>query len=83
MVEKKKLQKRNEVDKKFTWAMEDLYASDDLWQQEYEKIKEMLPRALEYQGRLSKSAELLYGFLQLSDEISKRLERVYVYAGQK
>jgi oligoendopeptidase F len=83
MAEKKKLQKRNEVDKKFTWAIEDLYASDDLWQQEYEEIKEMLPKALEYQGRLSKSAELLYGFLQLSDEISKRLERVYVYAGQK
>lgn len=83
MSERSTLQKRNEVDRKFTWAIEDLYASDDLWQQEYEKIKEMLPKALEYQGRLVKSAELLYGFLQLSDEISKLLERVYVYANQK
>lgn len=78
-----KLLKRSEVDKKFTWAIEDLYASDDLWQKEYEQIKEMLPKVSEYQGRLSKSADILYGFLQLSDTISQLLERVYVYANQK
>lgn len=83
MAEKSTLKKRSEVDKRFTWAIEDLYASDDLWQQEYEQIKEMLPKALEYQGRLSKSADILYSFLQLSDEISQLLERVYVYANQK
>ena len=83
MSQKSTLQKRSEVDKRFTWAIEDLYSSDDLWQQEYDQIKEMLPKAMEYQGRLSKSADLLYGFLQLSDEISKLLERVYVYANQK
>ncbi|HKL79160.1 MAG TPA: oligoendopeptidase F [Mobilitalea sp.] len=83
MSEKKKLQKRNEADRANTWAMEDLYASDELWQQEYGKIKTMLPEATQYQGRLSKSGELLLRFLQLSDEISVMMERVYVYANQK
>ncbi|HHU70828.1 MAG TPA: oligoendopeptidase F [Clostridiales bacterium] len=83
MSNKKKLIKRSEQEKKNTWAIEDLYASDDMWQKEYNQINQMLPKALEYQGRLGKSAELLYGFLQLSDEISKLLERVYVYANQK
>lgn len=79
----KNLPKRSEVDINYKWAIEDLYASDDLWYKEYEAIKGMLPKAAEYQGRLSKSAELLLGFLQLSDEIGKLLERVYVYANQK
>ncbi len=83
MAEKKNLPKRSEVEQKYTWAIEDIYASDDLWQKDYDKIKEMLPRAAEYQGRLAKSADILLGFLQLSDEINKLLERVYVYANQK
>ena len=83
MSDKKKLIKRSEQEKKNTWAIEDLYVSVDMWQKEYDQINEILPKALEYQGRLGKSAELLYDFLQLSDEISKLLERVYVYANQK
>lgn len=83
MAEKKKLPKRSEVQKPLTWAIEDLYETDAAWQTEFDKIKEMLPQAAEYQGRLSKSGDLLLGFLELSDEISKLMERVFVYASQK
>ncbi len=83
MSEKMNLPKREQIDGKDKWAIEDLYSSDQLWQQEFDQVKEMLPQAAEYQGRLSKSADLLLSFLQLSDEIGKRLEKVYVYANQK
>lgn len=83
MVQKMSLPKRSEVEAKYTWAIEDLYASDTEWQSEYDKTRETLPQAAEYQGRLSKSADVLLGYLQLSDEINKLLERVYVYANQK
>lgn len=83
MPQNNSLPKRSEVDKKFTWAIEDLYASDDLWQKDFDKVREMLSRAMEYQGRLSKSGDILLSFLQLSDEINRMLERIYVYANQK
>jgi len=83
MAEMKNLPKRSEVDQKFTWAIEDLYVSDDLWQKDYEKVKEMIPKVIEYQGRLSKSGDLLLSFLQLEEKISMLLEQVYVYANQK
>jgi len=83
MAEMKNLPKRSEVDQKFTWAIEDLYVSDDLWQKDYDKVKEMIPKAAEYQGRLSKSGDLLLSFLQLEEKISMLLEQVYVYANQK
>jgi oligoendopeptidase F len=83
MAQNKNLPKRSEVELRYTWAMEDLYTSDEGWQIEYAKIKEMLPKAAEYRGRLSKSGELLLGYIQLSDEINMLLERVYVYAHQK
>lgn len=83
MANNKNIPKRSEVDKRFTWAIEDLYASDELWQEEYNRIKDMLPRISEYQGKLSESAETLLGYLKLSDELYQLMERVYVYANQK
>lgn len=83
MAQNKNLPKRSEVNAVYTWAIEDLYPNDELWQKEYDKVKEMLPKVAEFQGRLGKSAELLLAFLQLQDEISKLMERVYVYANQK
>ncbi|MDF2542183.1 MAG: yjbG [Herbinix sp.] len=83
MAETKNLPKRSEVENQNTWAIEDLYARDEDWQVEYDKIKELLKKVAEYQGRLTKSSDLLLSFLQLSDEIGMLLERVYVYANQK
>lgn len=77
------LKKRNEVDAKFKWAIEDIYQNDDQWKAEFEETKELLAKVPEYVGKLGESSESLCGFLQLSDEISKHFERVYIYANQK
>ncbi|NLJ97269.1 MAG: oligoendopeptidase F family protein, partial [Clostridiales bacterium] len=83
MSSNKSLPKRSEVDKKYTWAIEDLYVSDELWKEEYDKLSKMLPKVSEYKGKLSESAKSLLDFLKLSDELQMMLERVYVYANQK
>jgi oligoendopeptidase F len=83
MSQNKSLPKRSEVDTKYTWAIEDLYASDEQWQKEYDKVKEMLPGIVEYRSRLGKSADILLAFLQQQDELGKLMERIYVYANQK
>ena len=77
------LQKRSEVEKKFTWAIEDLYATDELWEKEYNELKEMLPKINEYRDRLSESPQALLGFLKLCDQLGIKIERVFVYANQK
>ena len=82
MSKSKSLPKRNEVEKQFTWAIEDLYATDELWEKEYNKLKELLPKAESYRGTLSESAKALLEFLKLSDELGIMMERVYVYANQ-
>lgn len=83
MTEANYLPKRSEVEAQFKWAIEDLYANDELWEKEYDKLRQMLAKAIEYQGRLSKSAKSLLSFLKLKDELSTMMERVYVYANQK
>lgn len=79
----KGLPKRSEVEKQFTWAIEDLYATDELWEKEYNEIKESLPKVAEYKGKLGESAKTLLEFLKMSDQLSILMERVYVYANQR
>ncbi len=83
MAQSNTLPKRSEVDKQFTWAIEDIFATDELWEKEYNKIKELLPKAESYKGRLVESAKNLLEFLKLSDELGILMDRVYVYANQR
>lgn len=83
MSQGKNLPKRNEVEQQFKWAIEDLYQTDEQWEQEYNTLKERAQKTAEYRGRLSESARTLLEFLQLSDELNIMTERVYVYASQK
>ncbi len=72
--------KREQVPAEFTWKLEDLFASDALWQQEYEALQSLPGELLAYQGRLSESAETLLGFLRLEDEAELRLSALMGYA---
>lgn len=75
--------KRSEVEKQYTWAIEDLYPSDEAWEQEYKQAEAMLEQFQGYEGKLGDSAEILLSYLQFSDTVNQLFERIYVYANQK
>src|SRR5690625_870129 len=69
----KELKSRNEIPKERTWDLEAIFATDELWEQEFKKLQEDIPALADYQGKLSESAESLYGLFKLQDELSERL----------
>ena len=75
--------KRQELDKKDCWRLEDLYATDLAWEQDALKVKEQLDGFSAYQGTLGVSAENLLAVLRAQDALMLRMERLYVYASQK
>ena len=79
----KELRKRSEVAKEYTWATEDLYASDELWYADFEKAKEFLTEAKEYKGKLGTSSDVLYRYLVRSDEQEVLLDSLSGYAARK
>ena len=79
MTKGKTLLKRSEVKKEFTWAIEDLYSTDELWEKDYNRLKEMIPQIDEYRGRLSESGKTLLDFLNLYCRLNVPMERIYVY----
>lgn len=77
------LKKRNEVDSENKWSIEDLFANDELWKEEYSKTKEEIEKVKNYRGKLSESGKIMLDFLKLQDNINFHLQRVYVYANEK
>jgi oligoendopeptidase F len=76
----KKLPSRDEAATENTWRLEDIFASDDAWEKEFNEVKTLLPSVQEYQAKLGGSADQLYDALQLQDKLLERLGRLYTYA---
>lgn len=83
MAKQKSIPKRSEVEKQYTWATEDLFASDALWEEALEAAKAYPEKLAAYRGRISASAEELLGYMQLNDEIQVKVERLGNYAMRK
>lgn len=66
-----------------TWNMEDLYASEDLYDKDREKTERMMERFSSFQGRLSRGPKELLETLRLYEKMNRTFEKLYVYANQK
>ncbi|HJV44571.1 MAG TPA: oligoendopeptidase F [Bacillota bacterium] len=78
--DKKRLPKREELDDKFKWNLEDIYESNESWEADFSKVKKLLPRLEQYKGKLSESAKSLQECLNIKQEISLLMEKLYVYS---
>lgn len=74
---------RNEIPQEYKWRLEDIYASNELWEKDYNKIREMAARLSEYKENMGDSAARLLECLNLSTDMTRLFEKVYVYAHMK
>ncbi|KUO69855.1 MAG: oligopeptidase PepB [Clostridia bacterium BRH_c25] len=72
--------KRNEIPQEHKWRLEDIYTSNELWEKDFLKIKEMADKLSPYKEIMGDSAAKLLECLNLSTEMTRLFEKVYVYA---
>lgn len=72
---------RNQVEQRYKWKIEDIFASDEEWEKAYADTEKSINFS-SYAGKLGDRDKLLQ-LLKDNDEFSKKLERVYVYASMK
>lgn len=77
------LPKRSAAKPEDCWAIEDLYADDELWQQDLTRAQELAEQFRSRQGSLGESSDKLLAALKAQDEINLLMEIVYVYANQR
>lgn len=78
-----KLAQRSDIAAKDKWRLEDIYATNDLWEQDFKKFEAMIPRMAAMKGHLGRSADSLLAVLKLDDEIGDVSGKLTVYAGMR
>ena len=82
MSEMKKIWKREEIPVEHTWATEDLYASDALWEEDLAVMIEEGKHLAAFAGKLN-NAEDLYAFLYADEMADLRVGRLAGYCMRK
>ncbi|MBR0529055.1 MAG: oligoendopeptidase F [Ruminococcus sp.] len=78
-----RIPKRSEVARENTWAIEDIFATDEAWETALEELKKFPERIASYKGRLAESADTLLEYLKMCDEISVACDALGNYAQRK
>ena len=81
-MESKVLKKREEIQEIDKWSVNEVYPSDEAWEKEYKELQQEAPKLKEFQGKL-KNGEVLIEYLDLNEKISRKAEKIYVYAHLK
>ena len=82
-MEEHKIRNRSEIPEEDKWALEDIYASDELWEQDVASLaadQEYLPS---FAGKLGQSGDVLYQYLQRMEQVNVKAKLIGNYAMRK
>ena len=74
---------RNEINEKDTWDLSTIFETDQKWEEELALLAEDTKQAASLEGHLLDSAESLLEITERYLDLSRRLEKLYVYAHMK
>ena len=74
---------RNEINEKDTWDLSTIFETDQKWEEELALLTEDTKEAASLEGHLLDSAESLLNITERYLDLSRRLEKLYVYAHMK
>ncbi len=71
---------RQEIRQEDKWRIEDIYANDTLWEEDYKKFLSECEKPCQYKGSICASADNLAFVLDEQDKADFLAEKIYVYA---
>ena len=83
MEEIKKIRSREEIPMEDRWATEDLFATDELWEQELATVAADQQELAGYAGRLAESAETLLAYLTKMEQVNVKGDMLANYCMRK
>lgn len=77
------MKKREEIPVIDTWNLSDILASEEEWEKLYQDTERLLSEYKNFEGHLAESGEMLFSCLKFDEEISLKIETLFVYGKQK
>ena len=82
-MDSKTFNSREDIPLKDRWATEDLYASDELWEQELQHMIEQGKEMAGYAGIVGRDAQTLLSYMKLLEDVQVRSAQLSNYAQRK
>ena len=79
----KSLPARSEVDRRFTWKSEAIFADADAWESAVAGIVSALPDLSEFKGHLGDSPDMLADWFEASEKVQRVMAKVQVYCNME
>ena len=83
MEEKNKIRQRSEIPVEDTWAVEDLYSTDEAWEAELATLDTDKQTLCGYAGRLGESGKVLFDYLFAAEQTNVKAGRLAHYCMRK
>ena len=78
-MEENKIRQRSEIPEEDKWAIEDIYPSDEAWEEDLAKVETEQALLVSYAGHLGESGEKLYEYLMNSERVDVLVGRLAGY----
>lgn len=78
-----RIPQRCDIPEKDKWAIEDIYPTDDAWEQDLAKARGFAEKIASYKGLLSTDSAKLLEYLRLDDDMTVVLEALVNYAQRR
>ena len=83
MEEIKKIPQRSELAVEDTWATEDMYSSDEAWEQELQEVAGAMNILPGFAGKLGTDPQALYGYLKAMEDVDVKASLLANYCMRK
>lgn len=78
-----KSRKRNEIEDKYKWDIQSMYADDSAWEQNVQKAKKLIEEAKSFKGTLENGADNFLKCLEAQNELNRVLQNITTFAHMK
>jgi oligoendopeptidase F len=76
----KVLRTREEIPQEYKWKLEDIFASDEEWEEKFQEAESLIGLVDNYQGRMAESPEKFKETMAWVDKLGLYLDNLYAYA---
>lgn len=74
---------RKDIDNKFKWKLEDLYATLDEYNEDINTLNAIVEKIITYKGRILESDKTLLEVMELEEKLDRTTNKLYVYINMR
>lgn len=75
--------KREEIEEKYKWNLDDIYSSVEEFNKDKEKFVKLTDEISKFKGKITSSSKMLYDYLKLDDDMLTLISNLYAYTSFK